>query len=77
MSQWNYLMLEIGILDSLLKNFLKFAILLKKILDIFVFLSLTIISGFSSLADGFHEINAETKNVFEQFLRCEMWNCFF
>ena len=58
----------------------KFAIVLKMFEYFCPLLSLMIITGqrsFSSLADGLHEKNPETKNVFERALYCEMWKLFF
>ena len=68
------------IITSFCKILLKFAIVLK-ILEYFCpFLNLIIFTGqrsFSSLVDGLHDKNAETKNVFEHVLYCEMWKLFF
>ena len=60
---------------NLSKILLKFAVNLK-IFDYFCpFLSLTIITGqrsFLSLADGLHDKNADSKNIFEHFPHCEL-----
>ena len=61
------------------KILLKFAVF--EIFEYFCpFLSLTIITGqqsFLSLADWIHDKNPDSKNVFELFLRCDMWKLFF
>ena len=68
------------IITSFCKILLKFVIVLKIFEYFCPSLSLTIITGqrsFSSLADGLHEKNPETENVFERVLYCEMWKLFF
>ena len=58
------------------KILLKFAIVFKIFENFCPFLSLTITTdqrSFLSLADGLHEKNSETKNVFDYFLYCKMW----
>ena len=79
MSQWNYLKLEIGIMDTLLRQWIGFedfkilnsSNILKEICNFFPFPSLTIITGqrsFSSLSDWLRDITSETKKLFWTFL---------
>ena len=68
------------IIRSFTKILLKFTIVLKIFEYFCPFLSLMIITSqrsFSSLADGLHDKNTETKNVLEPFLYFEMWKLFF
>ena len=67
------------IITSFCKILLKFAIVVKIFEYFCPFLSLTVITGqqsFSSLADGLHEKNPETKNVFEHVLTAKCGNFF-
>ena len=81
LSQWNYLRLQIWILDTLSRqwsdfeeiNILNFSKILKFaiVFKMFEFFC----PFFSSLADGLLEITQETQNSVEHF-HCEIWKLF-